>query len=106
MQNISPALPQVPFTVPILGMTPEEYREYLSWRIQIQVLAMLLSDKSTPKSKIMDQLVTINHRANCFPVQPLPDDLRTTALEFTDPGGQPGILCMPLLIRRLWELFA
>ena len=87
MQNESSPLPHVPFTVPIPGMTPEEYREYLSWRIQIQVLAMLLSDKSTPKSKIMDQLVAINHRADCFRVQPLPDDLLTTAVEFTDSVG-------------------
>lgn len=35
------------------------------------------------------------------PIQHLPDDLRTTSIEFTDPSGQPGILCMPMLIQKL-----
>ena len=95
------SLPHVPFTVPIPGMTFEEYCHYLSWRIGIQVLATSLADKSYPKSKIIEQLVDLNRKAGCFPVQPLPDDLCTTAAELTDPVGKPGVLSIPMLIGRL-----
>ncbi|HLO13651.1 MAG TPA: hypothetical protein VK206_02405, partial [Anaerolineales bacterium] len=74
MQNESSSLPRVRFTVPIPGMTFEEYLQYLSWRIEIQVLAMLLVDKAIPRSKVIDQLVSVNRRAARFPVQPLPDN--------------------------------
>jgi hypothetical protein len=105
MQNESSALPRVPFTVPIPDMTFEAYCHYQSWRIAIQVLATSVVDKTFPKSKIIEQLVDINRMAECFPVQPLPDNLRTIALELTDPNSKPGILCMPLLLQELAKLF-
>jgi hypothetical protein len=95
------ALPHVPFTVPIPGMTFEEYLEYQSWRIEIQVLAMLLADKSTPKSQIINHLVAINRRATCFPVQPLPEDIPTAVVKFTSPNTRSGVLSIPMLIEEL-----
>jgi hypothetical protein len=81
MQNFYSPLPYVPFTVLTSEMTFEDYLEYQSWRIEIQVFAMLLVDQAMPKSKIIDQLVAINRRAARFPQQPLPEDSSTTALE-------------------------
>lgn len=104
--SVSSALPHVPLTVPIPGMKFEEYLEYQSWRIEIQVLVMLLVDKSTPKSKIIDHLVAINRRATRFPVQPLPDKLSTTALGLTDPNSRPGILSPSLLVHGLAQIFS
>jgi hypothetical protein len=99
-------LPHVPFTVPIPGMTFDEYLQYLSWRIEFQILAVMLADKTTPKSKIIDQLVEINQRATRFPVQPLPDDLPTIALELTEPNLKPGFLSVSMLIRELTQIFS
>jgi hypothetical protein len=100
-QVVTSALPHVPFTVPIPGMTFEDYLEYQSWHIEIQVLAMLLADKTTPKSKSLAHLVAINRRATRFPVQPLP----LTALDLIDPNGKPGILSPFLRIQELTQLF-
>lgn len=76
MQNDFSALPHVPFTVPIPGMTFEEYREYLSWRIEIQVLATIWKDwkqsasggeRENYESKIMEHLVSGTERTSANP---------------------------------------
>jgi hypothetical protein len=104
--SMTSTLSRVPFTVPISGMTFEEYLEHQSWRIEIQVLAMLLADKSTPKSKIIDQLVAINRRASRFLEQPLPEDIPTTISELTIADVRPGTLSIPLIIQNLTQTFS
>jgi len=115
MENVSSALPHVPFMVPIPGMTFEEYLHYLSWRIHFQILATTWQDwkQSTSsgerewlQGRILKQLMVINDKAACFPVQLLPDDISTIVIDLTDQNVRPGMLPMAKLLQGLAQVFA
>ncbi|MFT3895291.1 MAG: hypothetical protein QM730_27010 [Anaerolineales bacterium] len=68
---------------PIVGMTWEQYREYQSWRIMLQGVAIYYAaykiaaggEKTSLKTKIQEMVTKANLQTNKFPPQNLPEDL-------------------------------
>ena len=76
---------------PILGMTWEQYREYQSWRIRLQVIAMQFAihqkatggEKISWQIRIQETVTRANLQATKFPPQGLPQNLvQPVALDF------------------------
>ena len=82
---------------PILGMTWEQYREYQSWRIMLQVIAMQFAiyqkasggEKISWQIRIQETVTRANLQATKFPPQGLPQNLvQPVALDFLAPNAQ------------------
>jgi hypothetical protein len=108
-------LPSVPMTVPF-GMTLEEYNHYLSWRIEVQMIATFLHDwkiaKEEDKSKCLDPikqaLDRANQRAMMFPPVLLPVDIVNPNASASDPLAQDATsahLSLHTMIQELASLF-
>jgi hypothetical protein len=76
---------------PILGMTWEQYRDYQSWRIMLQMIAMQFAfyqkatggEKILWQTRIQETVTRANLQATKFPPQGLPQDLpQPVALDF------------------------
>ena len=76
---------------PIPGMTWEQYRDYQSWRIMLQVMAMQFAiyqkatggEKISWQIRIQETVTRANLQATKFPPQGLPQDLpQPVALDF------------------------
>ena len=82
---------------PILGMPWEQYREYQSWRIMLQVMAMHFAayqkatggEKISWQIRIQETVRRANLQATKFPPQGLPQDLvQPVAFDFLAPNAQ------------------
>ena len=113
----SPIIFETPSAAAVaLGMDDNQYREYLSWRIDLQTLCFQLVtyEKETSEDikaswqiKIYDQLETINRRATQFPMQPLPDNLRASGdyMGLSVPGASGDVWCLPNVQMKLISMF-
>jgi hypothetical protein len=101
-------LPSVPFAVPVPGLSFEEYLQYQMWRIDIQMVATAVwtwkhalsgGEKADARKHILNNLADANKRAQGFPCQPLPDDIR-------EPHEDRPFIRIPELLADLAEVFA
>ena len=72
-------LPTVPMQVPLSGFTLEQYLQYLSWRIEVQMVATCLNDwrqeGDRHKVSITKAVAAANKRSEKFPLIDLPNDI-------------------------------
>src|SRR5690349_6490366 len=76
-------LTSVPMQLPIQGFTLEEYLHYLSWRIEVQMVAKHLHewktagqvDKGKFEGPIRQAVEAANKRAEKFPITDMPNDI-------------------------------
>jgi hypothetical protein len=70
---------------PIPGLTQEQYREYLSWRGDLQMVFTYVWDwkcatsggeRAEARRHILNVMVRANETADRFPTQPMPGDIR------------------------------
>lgn len=104
------AAPPAPFS------TWEEYNEYRSWRIEVQMIATYLNDwkQSKPEDKgkcvpqIQMALDMANKRATKFPMIDLPTDILdpvASASGLLAPTATEAHLNIPVMIQELTSLF-
>ena len=96
-------LPSVPMQIPIQGFTQEQYLQYLSWRIEVQMVANYLNewkqggDKERHKASILKAVAAASKRSEKFALIELPNDI-------VDPVTA-GRLDLPAIIQELTGLF-
>jgi len=99
-------LPSVPMPIPLENFTPEQYLQYQSWRIEVQIIATHLNewkkakqgDKGKHEASIFKAVTIANERALKFPAIPLPHDI-------VDPATSAH-LDLPTMIQELSGLFS
>jgi hypothetical protein len=74
-------LSSVPMQIPMPGFTLEQYLHYLSWRIEVQMVATCLNEwreagsRATQKAPILKALAAVSKRSEKFPAIELPNDI-------------------------------
>jgi hypothetical protein len=70
-------LPSVPMQLPIEGFTLEQYLHYLSWRIEVQMVATRLNEwrHGGDKAYILKAIEAASKRSEKFPAIEMPQDI-------------------------------